>query len=53
VHEYELYDMSTDPFQLTNLLSTPEGAAEHAELTATLQQRLEELSACAGPQCRT
>ena len=53
VHEYELYDLSTDPYQLTNLLSTPEGAAEHAALSATLQSRLEELGACSGPLCRS
>ena len=52
-HEYELYELSTDPYQLTNLLSTPEGVAEHAALTATLQSRLEELGACSGPLCRS
>jgi len=53
VHEYELYDMTNDPYQLTNLVSTPAGVAEHAALTATLQTRLAELNACAGAACRT
>lgn len=51
VHEYELYDMAADPFQLDNLLATPQGVIDHAATTAALQLRLEELSACAGPTC--
>ena len=51
VHEYELYDMNLDPFQLVNLVATPQGAIDHAATTATLQVRLEELAACSGPTC--
>jgi arylsulfatase A-like enzyme len=51
-HDYELYDLVDDPWQMTNLIATPEGRAEHAELTATLQARLDELRACSGLSCR-
>lgn len=51
VHEYELYDMALDPFQLDNLLATPQGVIDHAATTAVLQTRLEELAACVGPTC--
>jgi N-acetylglucosamine-6-sulfatase len=51
-HDYELYDMRTDPHQLVNLVATPEGAAEHAATTATLQGRLETLAMCRGISCR-
>ena len=53
VHEYELYDLAADPYQLENLLATPEGAAAHGDTTSALQERLEELEACAGETCRT
>lgn len=53
VHEYELYDLVNDPYELTNLLSTPEGVAAHEALTASLQARLEQLSSCAGASCRS
>jgi arylsulfatase A-like enzyme len=52
-HELELYDLEADPWQLHNLLATPEGAAEHADLVAELEGRLAELETCAGPSCRT
>ena len=51
-HEYELYDMVNDPYQLDNLLATPEGVAANADTTAQLQARMEALMACAGPTCR-
>jgi arylsulfatase A-like enzyme len=51
-HEYELYDLSADPWELDNLLATPEGAAAHADLVAELEARLDELVACAGDACR-
>lgn len=49
--EYELYDLHTDPHQLTNLIKTPEGRDKHATLVATLDRRLTELTTCAGPSC--
>lgn len=52
VHEYELYDLMMDPFQLDNLLGTPEGAVQHADAVAVLQARLEALMVCSGPSCR-
>jgi N-acetylglucosamine-6-sulfatase len=52
VHEYELYDLVNDPYELTNLLSTPEGVAAHEALTASLQARLEQLNGCSGASCR-
>ena len=51
-HEYELYDMVNDPYQLDNLLATPEGVAAYATTTAQLQARMEQLMACAGTTCR-
>lgn len=51
-HEYELYDLSADPFQLDNLVATPEGAREQASVTTSMQARLEELADCAGASCR-
>ncbi len=52
-HEYELYDMVADPYQLDNLVATPEGAALHEPTTTVLQARLEELGSCAAATCRT
>lgn len=52
-HEYELYDLAVDPYQLDNLVATPQGAAAHAQLTALLQARLDTLKSCAGATCRT
>jgi N-acetylglucosamine-6-sulfatase len=52
VHEYELYDLDNDPYQMRNLLATPGFAAENAAVAATLQARLEELAVCAGASCR-
>jgi N-acetylglucosamine-6-sulfatase len=51
-HEYELYDLDADPSQLTNLVGTPDGGQQHAELTANLQARLAALAACSGESCR-
>ena len=52
VHEYELYDMNADPGQLDNLVATPEGAEQYADVTTALQTRLEQLAVCAGATCR-
>ena len=41
-----------DPYQLTNLLADLATAAEHAEVMAELQARLEDLAACSGAGCR-
>ncbi|SQD99415.1 Sulfatase [Parafrankia sp. Ea1.12] len=53
VHERELYDLSTDPYQLTNLLATPAGHQQNAELVAELDTRLDELAVCSGASCRS
>jgi arylsulfatase A-like enzyme len=52
-HEYELYDLEADPYQLENLVATPQGATEWANVTEPLQARLDELKACAGARCRS
>lgn len=49
--EYELYDLDADPYQLTNLIKTPEGRAAHADLVAELDRRLNELATCVGTAC--
>jgi N-acetylglucosamine-6-sulfatase len=51
-HEYELYDLVADPWEMTNLLSTPEGVQENAALRAQHHARMETLSICSGVSCR-
>jgi arylsulfatase A-like enzyme len=51
-HEYELYDMKRDPYQLNNLIANAPGAARHASTIAALHARLEALSSCAADSCR-
>jgi N-acetylglucosamine-6-sulfatase len=51
-HDYELYEMHADPYQLSNLLASPEGQAEHATTTADLHDRIERLATCRGVSCR-
>jgi arylsulfatase A-like enzyme len=51
-HDYELYDMHADPYQLSNLLSTSDGLIQHATTVATLQERLGALGSCRGLSCR-
>jgi arylsulfatase A-like enzyme len=51
-HEYELYDLRADPFQLTNVLASPAGQQEHESTREMLQTRLEELASCSGRSCR-
>ncbi|MGW6696250.1 sulfatase family protein [Nocardia sp. NPDC055049] len=50
--EYELYDLQADPYQLTNLIKTPQGRAAHADIVTDLDHRLGELTTCTGPSCR-
>ncbi|WP_157108543.1 sulfatase family protein [Aldersonia kunmingensis] len=50
--EYELYDLAADRYQLTNLISTPEGRAANAGVVAELDARLRQLVGCAGDSCR-
>jgi N-acetylglucosamine-6-sulfatase len=52
VHEYELYDVRRDPYQLVNLIATPSERLKYQELTARLQSRMEQLASCAGQSCR-
>lgn len=51
LHEYELYDLLTDRWQLDNILATPEGRAASQDLVERLDRRLDELSTCAGESC--
>jgi hypothetical protein len=47
--EVELYDLSIDPYELTNLHGSP----DYAEAETALTQRLAVLRNCAGKSCRT
>ncbi len=49
--EYELYDLQRDPFQLDNLLGTPQGEVEYAALAQSLKARMETLLECSGATC--
>jgi arylsulfatase A-like enzyme len=51
-HDYELYDLTTDPHELVNLLGTPQGAAAQASTVRVLQSRLETLAKCSAATCR-
>jgi arylsulfatase A-like enzyme len=50
-HEYELYDLWTDRYELTNLIKTPQGFQQHLPVVAALLQRLRTLQQCAGATC--
>jgi N-acetylglucosamine-6-sulfatase len=52
VHQYELYDLKKDPYELFNLLSTPAGKAKYASLIQTLQARMDALTVCKGASCQ-
>ena len=45
-HEYELYDLSKDPHQLDNVLSTVSGRIIYRPLVTKLQARLDALKTC-------
>jgi N-acetylglucosamine-6-sulfatase len=47
--ERELYDLSTDPYELDNLISSPDRRGE----VATFEAWLAALSTCAAGECRT
>ncbi len=52
LHEYELYDLHMDPWQLDNVLATPEGRRANRQLVAQLDERLDDLATCSGESCR-
>jgi N-acetylglucosamine-6-sulfatase len=51
LHQYELYDLARDPYQLFNLTSTSAGQAKHASLIKTMQARMDVLTTCKGASC--
>lgn len=51
-HDYELYDLDTDPLELTNLLATAAGQVEYAGIVTQMQARLDALANCRGIDCR-
>uniref|UniRef100_A0A0G4I5A7 Sulfatase N-terminal domain-containing protein n=1 Tax=Chromera velia CCMP2878 TaxID=1169474 RepID=A0A0G4I5A7_9ALVE len=50
-HEYELYNLTADPFTLNNLLFSQAEDSEVKALKEKLQQRLEEVGRCSGESC--
>ena len=52
-HEYELYDLDKDPYELENLFATDAGEQANAALVDKLHARLVALTACSGPSCRS
>jgi N-acetylglucosamine-6-sulfatase len=52
LQEPELYDLLRDPFQLNNLLATPQGRLENRELVNQLKARMNQLANCKGDGCR-
>ena len=52
LHEYELYDLRRDPYQLFNLLSTPLGRAKYEQTAQQLSARLRQLENCSGKECQ-
>ncbi|MBL8150078.1 MAG: sulfatase [Blastocatellia bacterium] len=52
LHEYELYNLRNDPYQLNNLISTPQGKIQYRNLVDQLTNRMNQLSDCAGSNCQ-
>lgn len=52
VYDAELYDLQRDPYQLFNLLSTPQGRAQYQKLAQQFSNRLKQLEQCSGASCR-
>ena len=50
--EVELYDLSRDPYQVFNLLSTQPGRTQYQKLAQQLSYRLKTLEQCSGASCR-
>ena len=51
-HQYELYDLQKDPYQLHNLLSTAAGRQQQAQQVEAMTARMETLTTCQGAGCR-
>ncbi len=51
-HEYELYDLAADPYELNNLVKTTAGVQQNASTFSALLQRLHALEVCAGTTCQ-
>ena len=49
--QFELYDLSVDPYQLENLAAPPAGITAHLGPFIVLRNRLEVLSSCTGATC--
>ena len=47
----ELYNLDSDPYELTNLLHGP-GASSYTDIRDQLAARLAQLRVCNGPTCR-
>jgi len=52
VHEYELYDLQNDRYELRNLIATPAGKITWANRVLQMKARMDVLEACAGVNCR-
>lgn len=48
----ELYDLQSDPYELTNLLATAAGRTQYAGLLGVLRRQLGTLAHCAGATCK-
>jgi N-acetylglucosamine-6-sulfatase len=51
LHEYELYDLTNDPYELNNLIKTSAGLQQNAALAGALMQRMQVLRTCSGATC--